>query len=278
MNGPVLMIVAHPDDEVLGAGAQLASWKDNLHILHATDGAPRNMSDAISHGFSERASYAQQRRRELESALALAGVPASRAKCLGLVDQEVSFHLYDLAQALAGDLEKQNPALIITHPYEGGHPDHDAVAFGVHAAVRLFRRNGRPTPNVVEMTCYHNRNGVMATGEFLDRSECPMTTFELTVQQQEFKRSLLACFVTQRRVLEAFGVERERFRPAPTYDFSQVPHPGTLYYEMFDWAINGTQWRDLAANSLRMLGLSGQHSIKQPTPSPLLNGYELSSP
>jgi len=35
----VLVVVAHPDDETIGAGAMLASL-DDVHVVHLTDGAP----------------------------------------------------------------------------------------------------------------------------------------------------------------------------------------------------------------------------------------------
>ena len=44
---------------------------------------------------------------------------------------------------------KQLDAVVLTHAYEGGHPDHDAVAFAVHRAAR------RTSAAVVEMPFYH---------------------------------------------------------------------------------------------------------------------------
>ena len=44
------------------------------------------------------------------------------------------------------------PTSILTHAYEGGHPDHDAVAFAVAAAVRVAGRAADTT--IVEMPFY----------------------------------------------------------------------------------------------------------------------------
>jgi hypothetical protein len=45
----VMIVVAHPDDETIGMGAQLCRFRDAL-LLQVTDGAPRDGHDAAAHG------------------------------------------------------------------------------------------------------------------------------------------------------------------------------------------------------------------------------------
>jgi hypothetical protein len=40
-------------------------------------------------------------------------------------------------------------------------------------------------------------------------------------------------------------------RAAPSYDFSQPPHAGQLWYECLGWRMTGTKWRELAAEFLQ---------------------------
>jgi N-acetylglucosamine malate deacetylase 2 len=250
--GPVVVIAAHPDDEVIGAGCQLWRWRDVL-IIFVTDGAPRSMTDALENGFTTRADYARARRTESLAALVLAGVKSERIIQLPFADQDASFQLPALIESLADILRRIRPALIVTHAYEGGHPDHDATAFAVHAAARVLVQSGRPAPLLFEMTSYHNCGGLMVTGEFLPRADCPVTGFVLSDREREFKQRLFACFETQRKVLQYFPVQCERFRPAPEYDFTQPPHEGQLYYELFDWGMTGGRWRMLVSESAARL-------------------------
>ena len=108
------------------------------------------------------------------------------------------------------------------------------------------------------MSSYHNRAGQLVSGEFLPFRGCHVLTRLLTEPQRLFKRRLFDCFCTQRDVLQYFPIECETFRTAPVYDFTQSPHPGTLYYELFDWGMTGSRWRQMAAEAMRALDLNCQ--------------------
>jgi N-acetylglucosamine malate deacetylase 2 len=250
----VLIVAAHPDDEVIGASTLLVRVPE-LRLLHVTDGAPRNLRDARAAGFAGWQDYTQARRAELATALGLAGVAAERAESLDIPDQGASFRLADLAHALAARCTELRPEVVVTHPYEGGHPDHDACAFAVHAACALLARRGSQAPTIVEMTSYHAGPDGLATGTFLERPGPEVVTLSLDPAARHAKQRLVACFTTQRQVLAAFPIDIERFRPAPAYDFTRPPHEGRLFYENFDWGVDGARWRGLAREALAALGL-----------------------
>jgi LmbE family N-acetylglucosaminyl deacetylase len=249
------MVVAHPDDEVIGAGAELRHLAE-LTLIHVTDGAPRNLLDASREGFRCREDYARARRRELEAALAIAGCCAAGLRELCVADQETSYQLASIGQRLFELFAGSSFEAVLTHPYEGGHPDHDATAFAVQAACGLLERAGLPVPERCEFTSYHNDHGAMGVGRFLpagSAAEDRVVTVFLTPEEQRLKHELLACFPTQQLTLGAFPCDCERFRPAPQYDFTAAPAPGTLYYELFDWGITGVEWRNQAARALDQL-------------------------
>jgi N-acetylglucosamine malate deacetylase 2 len=260
--GPVrlLLIAAHPDDETLSAGvllARLRRWGGPLRVLHLTDGAPRDRRFWHAELTGGPEAYARARREELRRALALAGVAADRLDGLGLVDQEAAYHLPELARRLAARCAELRPELVLTHAYEGGHPDHDAAAFAVHAAARLLARAGREPPPVAEMAGYHAAADGMVVGRFLPGApDGEVRTLVPTRDERALKSAMLECFATQRSMLAELDIpDEERFRPAPRYDFSRPPHPGPLQYELWDFPLTGHAFRELARRALAELGL-----------------------
>jgi N-acetylglucosamine malate deacetylase 2 len=251
-----IVIAAHPDDEVIGAGVLLARLQE-ARVLHVTDGAPRNERDAHAGGFAGWAEYAAARHREAEDALALAGIGADRVHGLGIPDQQATTEIVDVAKRLAEFLAAGTFDCVITHAYEGGHPDHDAVACAAHAASRILERAGQRRPALVEMALYHGLGNAFVAGTFIALWEAePVASFALDPEARDLKRRMLACHRSQRAVLAPFGVEIERFRRAPGYDFRLPPHPGTLNYERHDWGMTGERWRALARAALEELGLA----------------------
>ncbi len=62
------MVVAHPDDEAIGAGGQLHRFK-NLTLVIVSDGAPRAGRDMRRTDHASIEDYARTRRTELMNAL-----------------------------------------------------------------------------------------------------------------------------------------------------------------------------------------------------------------
>ena len=246
----VLIIAAHPDDEVIGAGARFTEFGERLRIVIVTDGSPQDLTDARNAGFSTREDYAAGRFEESANAALLARITRAQYRCLGFRDQEASLQLVEIARSIEAIVERERPGIIYTHPYEGGHPDHDATAFAVQMAIRSLD----PQPLLCEFASYHaGPDGAVVTGSFLADPSRPIITNKLTEQQEELKRRMFNCYASQQHVLAMFQLETEAFRPAPDYDFTKAPHSGCLHYENYDWGMTGERFRELAAQAQNTL-------------------------
>ncbi len=211
------------------------------------------MKDAQACGCASREEYKALRRAELERAMEQARLSPAALCNLAVSDQDAARHLPSLARELAARCAARGIDIVFTHPYEGGHPDHDATAFAVHAAAALGRRAGRGAPEIVEMAFYHQGRD----GPVMQRFH-PGPTEEIAValdtQSSARKQAMIECHASQRRTLAPFRSPVERFRLAPSYDFT-APAAPCLYYESFDWGLTGEEWIDFARTALRDLDL-----------------------
>ena len=163
---PIVIVSAHPDDETIGIGARLRYLK-NLSLVHVTNGAP-NLASAMRAGFTDTASYSAARFKELEHALVLLEAHPVQKRALGFVDGDTVRSLVRLVEALTAEL--RGKLVIITHAYEGGHPDHDSCAFAVQMSCEQLSASGATPPIRIEYAGYHSyrgrqRSGVLWGGE-----------------------------------------------------------------------------------------------------------------
>ncbi|MEU1145063.1 PIG-L deacetylase family protein [Streptomyces sp. NPDC005863] len=161
--GPVVVVAAHPDDEVLGFGGTMATLLAagvEVHTVCLTDGE-------ASHGAasaSARAELAARRRDELRAALAELGpvpdtsavpdasavsdasaVPAVSAVpepvFAALPDTELDAYEYEAATVIGGVLDAAGAAVCVAPWAADLHSDHEAAG---RAALRACRSTSLP--------------------------------------------------------------------------------------------------------------------------------------
>ena len=233
----VAIVVAHPDDETLWCGSLLARLDDAV-LVHLTDGSPVDGDDARRLGFT-RAGYARERAGELDGALDRLHYRGER-RGYGVPDKETVDHLGAIVPRLRDDLA--GAAVVVTHPYEGGHPDHDAAALAVARAAAA---------PVVEFACYALHAGERVFGRFVADPARPETSRLLDAADAARVEAGLAAHVTQAAVFGDWRPAVERWRDAPRYDFTRPPPGEGVLYDGFGWTLTGERWRAVAAGALQ---------------------------
>ncbi len=250
-----LVVTAHPDDEVIAAGIMLSRLKQ-AGVICLTNGAPRYEQHAVRAGFDNRLDYAEARQREAEAALSLTEREIAPVRNIGIADQEAALNLVSLTRYLAHRF-RLGFDRVITHAYEGGHPDHDAAAFCVHAACALIAKEGGTPPVIVEAPLYNAQGGVFQSNQFLAHADAgPVDYYNLSRAEQALKGRMFDCHASQRKLLTQFDLTEEKFRQAPRYHFAAPPHAGRPGFDQFGWGLNGRKWRMHAWRAMRELDLT----------------------
>lgn len=130
----LLVLAAHPDDEVLGAGGTLAlnaAKAEAVRVWIATDGTRQN-----GVGAEEAAAYGRKRREE--SILAAERLGLGPPSFGDLSDRDLA-GAESLGAALAGLIEDFRPDLILCPSPVEIHPDHRALAESLYERVAASR-------------------------------------------------------------------------------------------------------------------------------------------
>lgn len=139
LEGRLLVVSPHPDDETLGCGGTVLRSTDAGHpvdIVFVTDGNgahPRYLGpDELG---------ARRRREGLAAADAL-GVDPDHVHCLGFDDGSLTDRLDDVADALTPLIADLRPDHVLVPSHLDPHRDHVATCMAAREAVR---RSGRDT-------------------------------------------------------------------------------------------------------------------------------------
>lgn len=199
--GGVLVVAAHPDDDILGVGATLirhAAAGEHITVAFTTNGAggdPKKSMDA-------QRTIVQMRYEETCSALDLIHIPSSQIINLGFPDGGAHRYVFPLVTDFRQLLETVDPSRIYVHSMEGGHPDHDITSFAVQ---QVCHEAGFSA--LFEWAEY-NRECPLGTSQihfphdpYLGASN--FTRIEMTAEEAQLKKAMLDIHRSQRDVIPA---------------------------------------------------------------------------
>lgn len=131
--GRILVLAAHPDDEVLGPGGTLAlnaKTAEAIRIWIATDGTRQEGAGAAE-------GYGERRREESRKAAAVLGLDPPQFA--SLPDRELSTRAEELDAELARVLAEFRPDLVFCPSPVEIHPDHRALADAAYERLSASR-------------------------------------------------------------------------------------------------------------------------------------------
>ncbi|MDC1382746.1 PIG-L family deacetylase [Candidatus Puniceispirillum sp.] len=137
MRKKILVVVAHPDDEVLGCGGSIARWSVEGHLVHVlvlADGVAARFKN--SEGFGDELN---KRKCCAEDAAETMGV--KKLKMLQMPDNQMdTLPLLEVVKSIEREILSFEPSLVLTHHSGDVNIDHRVVHQAVLAACRPLPR------------------------------------------------------------------------------------------------------------------------------------------
>ena len=251
----ILLLVPHPDDEIVGFCAAIG---------RARAAGAEVFALYLTHGCLARETMWPWQRGGYEAMIARRRAEAERVAaflCLTPVgwNSRPARHLWRALPEVLAECRAAIAAHAIDQvwlpAYEGGNPDHD----GLNAVGQILRQQ----VEVLEFAEYHFAGGRVHSQSFVapNGSETILT---LTPAEQQTKCAALALYESERMNLNYVATAQESFRPLAPYDYSDSPHAGTLWYARFQWVpfrhprVDFTNPSEVAEAIIRFLRIAGK--------------------
>lgn len=222
----ILVLIPHPDDEVVGCAAAIARARANGARVYAL---------YLSHGCLARETlWPWQRGNYAARVEARMNEAAAAAEFLGLTvvarnmrrsAREIWPQLAALRAEVVAAMQATAPDRVWVPAFEGGNPDHDAL----NALATTLE--GVP---VFEFAEYNLAGGRPHSNRFIT-PRATDAVLNLSEAEQQMKKIALQLYKSEQGNLGAIETMQESLRLLVPYDYTKPPHAGKLWYERFQW-------------------------------------------
>ena len=231
----ILILVPHPDDEIVGVAAAIA---------RARAGGARVFALYLSHGCLAQKTmwpwqqkyYAQIVSNRLSEAKKVAEFLSFSV--IGDTPRRAAREIWPNLKAVESNIQEAiqscAPSHIWVPAYEGGNPDHD----GLNALAYVLSARW-PAIQFYEFAEYHMAGGVFKANQFITMRGDEMV-LQLSENERKMKADAFALYASEKDNLiyfrkDSFGVPQEMLRLLKGYDYLRPPHAGVLWYAQYQW-------------------------------------------
>jgi len=231
MGRRVLILIAHPDDEVVGCCAAIgraraAGAEVFGHVL--TTGVPAREVlwpwERHRHG-----EHVERRLRECRTVAEMLGF--SGMEYPSLPTRRLRTALPEARAQVLRALARLRIDTVWAPAYEGAHADHDSANV---LAASLNAGPERASVRVYEYAEYNFSGGKVCSHTFPEMLGSESVLL-LTPEEIQLKRKALAAYPSAQDDLGHVEDKRECLRPLSSYDYASPPHSGKLFYQRFQW-------------------------------------------
>ncbi|MER2519656.1 MAG: PIG-L family deacetylase [Bdellovibrionales bacterium] len=226
----ILILVPHPDDEVVGCCAAIGRARSRGAEIFAF---------YLTHGCVARSVMWPWMKWRYGRAVMRRRVEAQRVSVqLGIMpvgwSERPARHIWrEMRQTYAEIREaatKNAIDQIWVPAYEGGNADHDAT----NALAARLRLESSSAMTVLEFAEY-NYAGAKAHSQTFPELSGREQALILTPEERAFKAKMLAEYESEQDNLNYVELERETCRSLAHYDYNAPAHDGTQWYARFHW-------------------------------------------
>lgn len=207
-----LLVVAHPDDEVLGAGASIGKWTSQGDVVDVAI----MCTEAKARAFRP---TDKELEGDTDAAVSFLGVNQKYEATFPNIEMNTVPHL-KLVQFIESAIKESEPDIVITHHPADTNNDHLQTSMACQEAIRLFQR--RPEVKRIQEFWYME---VPSCSEWAINSA--MNLFVPNCYVEVGKDGI-------EKKIKALSMYRGVMRP--------YPHPRSAEYILSLAAIRGSQW------------------------------------